>query len=345
LIAAPPKGEYRRGQAPTGRIRTMSIARRQTLLAAAATLLAPAIARADARWPERPVTLVNPYAPGGSTDFSTRLIAARMEQALGQSIVVEPRPGAGTAVANAHVAAQRPDGYTLLMGTTSMAVLPALQPASQPRDPAAAFTPCGTGPRSPFVLHVHPDLPVRSTAELIAHAKANPGRISWGSSGTGAINHMSFELFRVRAGIDAVHVPYRGGAPALLDLQAGRIQAMFASTQEAAPSIGAGKTRGIAVTAAQRIARLPDLPTVAETLPGFETVFWQGVFGPAGLPAGIVARIEAACIAATGDATVIERLAGAGIEAWPGNAETLRTTLARDLETWTGIVRAANIQA
>ncbi|WP_137125890.1 tripartite tricarboxylate transporter substrate binding protein [Roseomonas sp. HF4] len=318
---------------------------RRTAMLAAAAFVAPAVARAQPRWPDRPVTLVNPYAPGGSTDFSTRLVAARMEAVLGQSVVVEARPGAGTAVANAHVAAQRPDGYTLLMGTTSLAVLPALQPASQPRDPVAAFAPCGPATKSYFVLHVHPDLPARTTAELIAYARANPGKLSWGSSGTGAINHMSFELFRAQTRIDAVHVPYRGGAPALIDLQAGRIQAMFSATQEAGPSMEAGKTRGIAVTAPRAIARLPNLPPIADAVPGYETVFWQGVFAPAGTPAPVVAQIEAALKAATADAGVIERLAGAGIETWPGDAATLRTTLARDVETWTRIIREANIQA
>lgn len=322
----------------------MTTTRRAALIGAAA-MAAPALARAQAAWPDRPIILVNPYAPGGSTEFSTRVVAQRMERELGQNIVIEARPGAGTAVANAHVAAQRPDGYTLLMGTTSLAVLPALQPTSQPRDPTTALTPCAPATVSPFVLHVHPDLPVRSVAELIAYAKANPGRLSWGSSGTGAINHMSFELFRARAGIDAVHVPYRGGAPALLDLQAGRIQAMFAAVQEALPSIEAGRSRGLAVTSARRVARLPDLPPVADGLPGYETVFWQGIFAPAGLPAPIVARIEAAAAVATRDAGVIERLAGAGIDSWPGDTALLRTTLARDLDTWTRIIRDANITA
>jgi tripartite-type tricarboxylate transporter receptor subunit TctC len=142
-----------------------------------------------------------------------------------------------------------------------------------------------------------------------------------------------------------VHVPYRGGAPALLDLQAGRIQAMFAAVQEALPSIEAGRSRGLAVTSARRVARLPDLPPVADGLPGYETVFWQGIFAPAGLPAPIVARIEAAAAVATRDAGVIERLAGAGIESWPGDTALLRTTLARDLDTWTRIIRDANITA
>ena len=326
----------------------MHVIGRRALLLAGASLAAPATIRsahAQRAWPDRPIVLVNPYPPGGSTEFSARIVAMRMEAALGQSIVIEARPGAGTAVGNAHVTGLRPDGYTLLMGTTSLAVLPALQPTSQPRDPTVALTACAAATRSPFVLHVHPDLPVRTAAELIGYAKANPGRLSWGSSGTGAINHMTFELFRARAGIDAVHVPYRGGAPALRDLQAGRIQAMFAASQEALPSIQSGLSRAIAITSAQRIALLPDVPPVADTIPGFESVFWQGLFAPAGLPVEIVARIEAACAEATGDRAVIERLAGAGIDAWPGGAALLRTTLARDLETWTRIIREANITA
>jgi tripartite-type tricarboxylate transporter receptor subunit TctC len=326
--------------------------RRRILLAAAAPgLAAPALLRRgtaaaqEAAFPSRPITLINPYPAGGATDFGARLIAARMEPEIGQSIVVENRPGAGTAIANAHVAQQRPDGYTLLMGTTSLAVLPALQPAAQPRDPIRAFEAVGPATRSPFVLHVHPDLPARSTAELIAHAKANPGRLSWGSSGIGAINHMTLELFRARAGIDVVHIPYRGGAPALLDLQAGRIQAMFAAAQEAVGSIGDGRTRGIAVTSTDRVAVLPDLPPVAEAVPGFESVFWQGLFGPAGLPAPVVARLGAALREATEDPTVRQRLAEQGIEAWSGDAATLRQALARDTNVWGGIIREQGIRA
>lgn len=322
--------------------------RRAALLAVAAGVGAPAILRrasAQGTWPERPITLINPYPPGGATDFGTRLTAGRMEPELGQSIVIESRPGAGTGVANAFVAGARPDGYTLIMATTSLAVLPALNPASQPRDPLTAMTPVGGATRTAFVLHVHPDLPVRSTAELIAHAKANPGKVSWGSSGIGAINHMSFELFRARAAIDAVHVPYRGGAQALLDLQAGRIQAMFAATQEVVGSIREGKTRGLAVTSGTRVAALPDLPPVADALPGYETVLWQGVFGPAGLPEPVVAKLGAALRVAAADPTVGSRLAAQGMAPWSADAATLRATLAREIEMWTRLIREANLRA
>jgi tripartite-type tricarboxylate transporter receptor subunit TctC len=319
---------------------------RRILFASAPALAAPALLTGTAfaqNYPTRPITMVNPYPPGGATEYGARLIAQRIEQELGQSVVVDARAGAGTAIGNAHVAQQRPDGYTLLMGTTSLAVLPALQPTSIPRDPRAAYTPIGPATISPFVLHVHPDFPARTVQQVIDYAKANPGRVSWGSSGIGAINHMTLELFRARAGIDVVHVPYRGGAPALVDIAAGRIQCMFAAAQEATSSISAGRTRGIAVTSTQRVAVLPDLPPIADTVQGFNSVFWQGVFAPAGLSQEIAARLERAVRNAAENAEVKERLASAGITNWPGSAAELRETLARDTEVWGNIIRTQNI--
>lgn len=319
---------------------------RRILFASAPALAAPALLTGTAfaqNYPTRPITLVNPYPPGGATEYGARLIAQRIEQELGQSVVVDARAGAGTAIGNAHVAQQRPDGYTLLMGTTSLAVLPALQPTSIPRDPRAAFTPIGPATISPFVLHVNPDFPARTVQQVIDYAKANPGRVSWGSSGIGAINHMTLELFRARTGIDVVHVPYRGGAPALVDIAAGRIQCMFAAAQEATSSISAGRTRGIAVTSTQRVAVLPDLPPIADTVQGFNSVFWQGVFAPAGLPQEIAARLERAVRNAAENAEVKERLASAGITNWPGSAAELRETLVRDTEVWGNIIRTQNI--
>jgi tripartite-type tricarboxylate transporter receptor subunit TctC len=319
---------------------------RRFLFASVPALTAPSLLGGAARaqsYPTRPITLVNPYPPGGATEFGARLIAQRMEHELGQSIVVDARAGAGTGIGNAYVAQQRPDGYTLLMGTTSLAVLPALQPTSAPRDPRAAFTPIGPATISPFVLHVHPDFPARTVQEVIGYAKANPGRVSWGSSGIGAINHMTLELFRARAGIDVVHVPYRGGGPALLDIAAGRIQCMFAAAQEATSSISTGRTRGIAVTSLQRVAVLPDLPTIAETVQGFNSVFWQGIFAPVGISQEIVTRLERAVRNAAEHGEVKERLAGAGITNWSGSAAELRETLTRDTETWGNIIRTQNI--
>jgi tripartite-type tricarboxylate transporter receptor subunit TctC len=318
---------------------------RRALLATPFAL--PAIAgtaAAQATWPDRSVAVLLGYPPGGVTDFAARAVCERMGRALGQSVVLENRPGAATAVANTAAAQARPDGYTLLMGTSTLAINPSLQPNLTPRDPRKDLTPIGTVFRTAFVLHVHPSLPVRSTAELIAYAKANPGKLNFGSSGTGAVNHLCLELFRARAGIDVVHVPYRGGAPALIDLRTNRIQAMFSAAQEALPPMRDGATRGLAVSSKDRMSVLPELPPVADTLPGFDGVFWQGLFGPAGLPAPIVARAGAALREATTDATLVARMAEQGVALTPGDADALRRTLAEETVMWGQLIREQNIR-
>ncbi|HZF76778.1 MAG TPA: tripartite tricarboxylate transporter substrate binding protein [Acetobacteraceae bacterium] len=307
-------------------------------------LLAPAIARAQEAWPSRPVTIVTGYAPGGLTDVMTRLIAERMSREIGQPIVVDNRPGGATAVASTAVAQARPDGYTLLMGASSLAINPTLQPNLTPREPLRELVPVGMGYRSAFVLHVHPDVPARTTSEFIAHARERPGRMNFGSSGTGAVNHLCLELFRTRAGIEVVHVPYRGGAPALIDLQAGRIQAMFQAALEAIPAIRDGRTRALAVSSAQRLPLLPDVPPVAEVLPGFDAVFWQGLFAPAGTPEPVLARLGAALRATTEDGQIRARMAEQGVAAETGDAAALRRTLVEDTEMWGRLIREANIR-
>jgi tripartite-type tricarboxylate transporter receptor subunit TctC len=319
----------------------MSIGRRGTL---GLLLAAPGLARAQEAWPARPITLITGFAPGGLTDVMTRLIANRMSRELGQPIVVENRAGGATSIASTAVARAAPDGYTTLMGASSLAINPALQPSLTPREPLRELVPVGMGYRSAFVLHVHPDLPARNVAEFIAHAKANPGRISFGSSGTGAVNHLCLELFRVRAGIDVVHVPYRGGAPALVDLRAGRIQAMFAAALEAIPAIREGATRPLAVSSAARLPLLPEVPAMAETLPGFDAVFWQGLFAPVGTPEPVIARLAAALRATTEDAEIRARMAEQGVAAETGDAAALRRVLAEDTETWGRLIRDAGIR-
>jgi tripartite-type tricarboxylate transporter receptor subunit TctC len=307
-------------------------------------LATPGLAMAQPAWPTRPITLVTGFAPGGLTDVMTRLIASRMSRELGQPIVVDNRAGGATSVASTAVARAAPDGYTLLMGASSLAINPALQPNLTPREPLRELMPIGMGYRSAFVLHVHPGLPARNVAEFIAYAKANPGRISFGSSGTGAVNHLCLELFRLRAGIEVVHVPYRGGAPALIDLRAGRIQAMFAAALEAIPAIREGATRALAVSSATRLPLLPDVPAVAETLPGFDAVFWQGLFAPPGTPEPVIARLAAALRATTEDREVRARMAEQGVAAETGDAAVLRRVLVEDTETWGRLIREAGIQ-
>ena len=326
---------------------------RRTMLAAAAGLAAPPSLRGagaqtgpggSEAFPSRAVSVLSGYAPGGVTDITSRAVAERMGRELGQPVVVENRPGAATAVANTAVAQARPDGHTLLMGTSTLAINPALQPNLTPREPMRELAPVGMVFRSAFVLHVHPSVPARSAAEFIAHCKANPGQVNFGSSGTGAVNHLCQALFARRAGIEVVHVPFRGGAPALLELRQGRIQAMFQAVQEALPVLREGATCGLAISSAERSPLLPDVPPVADTLPGFDAVFWQGLFAPVGTPEPVVARLGAALRAATDDPALRARMAEQGVSVQTGDAAMLRDLLARETESWGRLIREAGIK-
>ncbi len=308
-------------------------------------LALPFIAQAQEAYPNRSISVVSGYAPGGVTDTVSRAVAARMAQEMGATIVVENRVGAATAVGNTHVAQARPDGYTLLMGTSTLAINPALQPNLTPRDPARELAPIGMVFRTGFVLHVHPSLPVTNMAEFLAYARANPGRLNIGSSGTGAVNHLSQALLVARTGIELVHIPFRGGAPGLLELRAGRIQGMFSAVQEAQPVVREGATRALGITSTARAPTLPDVPPIAETVPGYEAVFWQGLFAPAGTPAPIIARLEAALRVATTDPALVSRMADQGVEMVTGGADDLRALLARELLSWAEVIRGQNIRA
>ena len=305
-------------------------------------LAAPALAQQD--YPTRAIAVASGYAAGGVTDIVSRAVSARMERELGQPMVVENRVGAATAVANTHVAQARPDGYTLLMGTSTLAINPALQPTLTPREPMRELVPVGMVFRTAFALHVNPAVPARTTEEFIAYCRANPGRVNFGSSGTGAVNHLAQALLVARTGIDVVHVPFRGGAPALLELRAGRIQAMFQALLEALPTMREGATRGLAISSRERNALLPDLPPVADAVPGFEAVFWQALFAPAGTPEPILARLGAALRAATEDATLRARMAEQGVDIVTGDAASVRDLLARETTMWGDLIRGAQIR-
>jgi tripartite-type tricarboxylate transporter receptor subunit TctC len=316
---------------------------RRALLALPALVAAPA--RAQPAWPTRPITMVVPYAPGGGTDVITRSLAPIMERVLGQPVVVENRAGGGTSLASTYVAQSRPDGYTLLMGATPLAINPALQPSLTPRDPMRELVAIGPVYRNPFVLHVHESLPVRTLAEFIAYAKANPGRINYGSAGIGTVNHLAFALLASDAGLQVEHVPYRGGAPALLDLRANRVQVMFNSALEALPLLREGVTRALAVSSAARLALLPDVPPVADTVRGFDVAFWQGLFGPVGLPEAVVARLAQALRTATSDAEQRRRMDEQGVDLLVGGPEDMARLLAEETRIWARVVREANIRA
>ena len=315
---------------------------RRALLLAAPFLIP--MAHAQERWPSRAITLLEGFPPGGVTDLASRTIAERMGRDLGQTVLVENRPGAATSVALTALARARPDGYTLGAGTTTLAINQTLQPTLTPRDPANELAPVGMVFRTPFILHLHPSVPARNVAELVALAKARPGQLSFGSPGTGSVSHLCLELFRAQAGIDILHVPYRGGIPALLDLRQNRVQAVFQGVQEALPAIREGATRAIAVSLGAPIPQMPELPPIANDLPGFEVVFWQGLFAPAGTPPSILARAGAALAAATGDAELRARMAEQGVEMLTGDAGVLARTLAADTLKWGDLIARANIR-
>jgi tripartite-type tricarboxylate transporter receptor subunit TctC len=275
-----------------GRPRRGFLAAGLGLASSAALRAAPARARQGAGWPERPVRYINGFPPGGPTDTLSRIWCARMAELAGQQFVVENRGGSGGVVGADAIAKAPPDGYTIgLGGIAQHAIAPSLYP-SLPYDPVRDFTFVSGLWQLPNLLVVHPDLPARSVPELVALLKANPGRYSYASSGAGTTLHLSGELFKATAGVDVVHVPYRGSAPAMVDVVAGRVQMIFDNIPSSLAQVRDGKLRPLAVTGARRSPAAPGVPTMAEFLPGFEVVSWSGVCGPAGVPAAAVRRMS-----------------------------------------------------
>jgi tripartite-type tricarboxylate transporter receptor subunit TctC len=315
-------------------------ARRRTLvkLAALAALPVPAAAQ---EWPAaRTVRLVNPYAPGGSTELVVRLVSQRLTESLKQSVIVDNRPGAGSNIGNEAVVRAAPDGYTLLNGTSSLAINPALYPRLG-YDPVKDLVPIVTLTRAPNVLAVHPSVPANSVRELIAYVRANPGKLNYGSSGNGATNHLAMEQLKVAARLAIVHIPYKGGGPALADLLAGNIQLMFNPPSSLMPHHRTGKVRALAVSSAERFEGV-ELPTIAESgLPGFESTVWFALFAPAGTPAPVIERLNAEVNRVLQDPAVRQQLLGNGLIPVGGTAEALGRLLREDLERWAQVVRAS----
>ena len=244
-------------------------------------------------YPARTTTIICPYAPGGATDILARMLARGLEERLGKSFVVENRPGAGTVLAAHIVAKAQPDGYTLLMGTSTPLAINATLHRKLPYDPAKDFVPLALIANVPFVLVVTPSLPVKSVADLIKYAKDNPGKLSFGTSGPGSPHHLYMELFKTMTGTEMVHVPYKGSVPALTDVIAGRIPVMFVDLAPALQFIKNGNVRAIGVSSITRVPQLPEVPPVADSVPGFEAVAWQMLVAPKGTPKPIVDRLHA----------------------------------------------------
>jgi tripartite-type tricarboxylate transporter receptor subunit TctC len=296
---------------------------------------------AHAAWPERPVRWIVPYPPGSGTDIVARLLGQRLSETLGKPVVVENKPGAGAAIGVEALANAAPDGYTVGMGDTGpLSINPALY-KTLGYDPVSSFAPISRLANLPFVLVVHPDVPAHSVAELIALAKARPGAINYASVGNGSSVHLATELFKNLAGVDLVHIAYKGSAPALQDLLAGQVSVMFVNLLSSLPSIQAGKLRLLAVTPSRRLANLPAVPTVAEAgVPGYEYLSWFGLLAPARTPPEIVARLNADIVAILAEPEIRARLIEqGGVEPVGSTPEDFAATIRADLARYADLVR------
>jgi tripartite-type tricarboxylate transporter receptor subunit TctC len=296
-------------------------------------------------YPSKTVTLVNGFPPGGPTDLTLRQIAAKLGERLGQPVVVDNRAGAAGTIAGAAVARAAPDGHTLLFGVAAnLAVAPATM-KTPPYDPATAFTPIIEVARGPYLWLVKPAAPARSLQEFVAWAKANPGKVNYGSPGQGSVHHLAGEMYKRIAGIEMTHVPYKGGTTAYTALLGGEIDAMFDSMPAPLPHIAAGKMRALGVTGSKRLPALPEVPTFAEQgVSGVDVHFWWGFVGPAGLPRDIVAKLNAEIGRALADPELKATLAKWNIEPTPGTPEAFGAFIVQESRRWREVVAASGLK-
>ena len=322
----------------------MKLRRRQFLHLAAGAVAVPALSRfASAQaYPTRPIRLVAPFPPGGSIDLTARLMGQWLTERLGQQFVIENRPGAAGNIGSEAALNSPPDGYTLLLCSVANAISATLYDKLNYnfRDvaPVAGIS------RAPNVMVLHPSVPADTVPQFIAYAKANPGKINMASSGTGTSIHMSGELFKLMAGVNMQHVPYRGSAPMLTDLLAGQVQVAFDNLQPSIPHIKAGKLRALAVTTATRSEALPDLPTVGDFVTGYEASTWNGVCAPQNTPADIVERLNREINAGLADPKLKARLAEMGAWTLPGSPADCGKLIAEEIEKWAKVIRVGNIK-
>lgn len=299
----------------------------------------------EAWTPTKPIKMVVPFAAGGSTDVAARLMGQALSERVGQPVVIENRTGAGGNIAAEAVARSEPDGYTLMMVTsTTHATNPALYKNVR-FDPVRDFTPISLTSFVPNLLVVNPELPVRDVGQLIAYGKANPGKLNYGSGGSGTSLHLAAALFAHLAKIDMIHVPYRGGAPVAVDLIAGKVQLSFSPMVEVIEQVRGGLLRPLGVTTKSRSALLPDLPTVGEHLPGYEVTLWNGIMGPAGMPPGATARYSAAITAALQTPEMRAKLAAQGSDPVGNTPTEFAAFLAAELPKWAELVRISGATA
>jgi tripartite-type tricarboxylate transporter receptor subunit TctC len=311
-------------------------------------LLTLAIAISCSAWgqqyPEKPVRVVVPYAPGGAVDIMARLLADSLSRNLGKPFIVDNRPGAGGTIAYALVAKSRADGYTLLAVGVDFTMTPSLY-SNLSYDPVKSFTPVSLVSESPYMLLVHPSVAANSVKELVELAKSKPGALNFGSGGQGSSLHVALELFKLMARVDLVHVPYKGGGPALSAVVAGQLQGMFANSLSALPHVRSGRLRALAVTSAKRSDSFADVPTVAESgVPGYEITAWYAWLAPAGTPAAIVTRVSSELAKAAGSPEISGKLASDGGKAVGSSPAQLRRHLASELEKYSKVIKARGIR-
>ena len=295
-------------------------------------------------WPTKPIRLVVSYAPGGGADTTARLLAPKLSDLLGQAVIVENRAGSGGVIGGDAVAKASPDGYTFLLDASSHSINPALQP-KMPFDTLKDLVPVSLVVRAPNVLLVHPPLTVSSVDDLIKQAKAKPGFFSYASAGNGSAQHLAGELFKSQSGVFMVHIPYRGGGPAMIDVMAGQIPVSFGNLASAMPNIKSGKLRALGITGSVRSPAAPSIPTIAESgLKGYEVYEWNAVFAPAGTPATIIERMNKELLKVLALADVKERLLALGAEPVGTTAAELDRVRKADLERWSAVIKRASIK-
>jgi len=314
--------------------------------AAAMMAVVPTLALAADAWPNKPITYVVPFAPGGNTDTLARIIGPKVSAALGQPVVVENKPGAGGNIGSDFVAKAKPDGYTILGGTISSHAINASMYPSMPYDPIKNFEPITVLGQAPLLLVVPADSPYKTVKDLLDAAKAKPGALSFASAGNGTSPHLAGELLKSSAKIQATHVPYKGSGPAVTDLLAGHVQFMFDTALIVGGHIKAGKLRPLAVTSSKRTSLFPEVPTIAEAgVPGYEIGSWQAVYAPAGTPKPIVERLNAEIVKALKSPDVAERFASLGMEPVANTPAQMAEFNKAEVAKWAKIVKEANIRA
>ena len=310
-------------------------------LAAVCAIPQTAAAQTD-KYPSRPVRMLVPFAPGGGTDITARLIATNVTAAFGQQVIVDNRAGGGGTIGAEMAVRATPDGYTVIMVSGSYGTNAALY--NLPYDPVKDIQAIVMIGDTGFVLSLHPSVPVKSVQELIAHAKTNPGKLNFASTGTGGITHLATELFNLLAATKMTHIPYKGTGPAIADLLGGQVQLIFGAMPATIPQVKAGKLRGIGVTTAKRTPALPDIPAIGEIVKDYEAALWYGLWGPKGLPKPIIARWNQEVAKALQTEEMKKRMAADGVEPAGGPPEQFLNAIARDVEKWKKVVKAANIK-